>query len=277
MEQPSCATTVLDRHGGTMGSMGTPLFGPNSMMWRINSEPALLLGARAALLMQLAHPLVAAAVARHSHFRHDPMGRLRATLRTVSTIAFGTEEQARAAALRVNGLHTRVNGRAPWGERYSATDPHLLLWVYSTLVDTAVGVYGCFVSSLTDSEREAFYDESKIVAHLFEVPEEHLPASFHELRAWMRERIESGEVTVTPLARELATSLLRPVTWIPEPAARRMAVVLAALLPEELRMGYDLPLGRPARFTVGALGRLSRMVTPRMPRAAKRLVLSPLL
>jgi uncharacterized protein (DUF2236 family) len=269
--------TVLDRPGEHNGCMATPLFGPNSMMWRINSEPALLLGARAALLMQLAHPLIAAAVDQHSGFRDDPMARLRATLRTISAIVFGAEEQTRAAALRVNALHARVNGTAPWGERYSATDPHLLLWVYSTLVDTALGVYDKFVSSLTDHERETFYSESKMVARLFEVPEGHLPASFHELRAWMDERIESGEVTVTPLARELATPLLRPVTWIPQQAARRMAMVVAALLPEELRVGYDLPLGRPERFTVGALGRLSRTVTPRTPQAAKRLFLRPLL
>lgn len=247
------------------------------MMWRINAEPVLLFGARAALLMQLAHPLVAAAVAQHSRFRDDPVGRLRATLRTISTIVFGTEEQARAAALRVNALHARVNGSASWGESYSATDPHLLLWVYSTLVDTAVGVYESFVAPLTDRERETFYGESKVVARLFEMPEERLPASFPDLKAWMRERIVTGEVTVTPLARDLAAPLLRPVRWVPDLAARRTAVVLASLLPEELRVGYGLRLGRPAMLTVGALGRLSRTVTPRTPRAAKRLVLRPLM
>ena len=38
------------------------------MMWRVNRESVLLLGGRAALLLQLAHPLVAAAVADHSDF-----------------------------------------------------------------------------------------------------------------------------------------------------------------------------------------------------------------
>ena len=257
--------------------MGTPLFGPDSMMWRINSEPALLLGARAALLMQLAHPLVAAAVAQHSRFRDDPVGRLRATLRTISSVVFGTQEQARAAARRVNALHGTIEGCAPSGETYSATDPHLLLWVYATLVRTAVGVYEGFVCPLTDDERATFYDESKVVARLFKVPEEHLPASFQDLQAWMQERIESGEVAVTPLARELAAPLLRPVAWIPEQAAHRTAPVLATLLPEELRMGYGLSLGRPAWLMVGAIGRLSRTVTPRTPPAAKRFVLRPLL
>src|SRR5918996_5980871 len=97
------ATCVVGSSGHN-GSMGSPLFGPDSMMRRINAEPALLLGARAALLMQLAHPLVAAAVAAPSRFRDDPTSRLRATLRTISTIVFGTEDQARSAARRVNAM-----------------------------------------------------------------------------------------------------------------------------------------------------------------------------
>jgi uncharacterized protein (DUF2236 family) len=246
-------------------------------MRRINSEPALLLGARAALLMQLAHPLVAAAVAQHSRFRDDPLGRLRATLRTISKIVFGTEEQARATARRVNALHATVTGNTASGAKYSATDPHLLLWVYSTLVATAVDVYESFVCPLSDDERAEFYDESKVVARLFEVPEEIIPASFHDLRQWMCERIASGEVVVTPLARELAAPLVRPSKWIPTPAARRMAFVLAMLLPEELRVSYGLPFGRFAKLAVAALGRLSRAVTQRTPRLTKALVLKPLL
>ena len=112
--------------------------------------------ARAALLMQLAHPLVAAAVADHSRFRDDLMSRLRATLRTISTIVFGTEDDARTAARRVNALHATVAGRDDAGRAYSATDPHLLLWVYATLVHTAVEVYDGFVSRLTEVERTTF-------------------------------------------------------------------------------------------------------------------------
>ena len=259
------------------GVMAAPMFGPESIMRRINSEPALLLGARAALLMQLAHPLVAAAVADHSRFRDDPMSRLRATLRTISTIVFGTEDQARAAARRVNALHATVAGRDDTGRAYSATDPQLLLWVYATLVHTAVGVYDGFVCRLTEVERAAFYKESKDVARLFEVPDDLLPTSLDDLHAWMRDRIESGEVVVTPLARELAAPLLRIVPWIPNGAAGRLAFVAASLLPDELREGYRLPLGQPGRLTVDALGRVSRVLTPRTPPGLKSLVLRSLL
>jgi uncharacterized protein (DUF2236 family) len=263
-----------DAHNGVMTA---PMFEPRSMIRRINSEPVLILGARAALLMQLAHPLVAAAVADHSRFRDDPISRLRATLRTISTIIFGTEEQARAAARRVNALHATVSGRSDTGRAYSATDPHLLLWVYATLVHTAVGVYDGFVSRLTEVERATFYRESKDVARLFDVPNDLLPTSLGDLLAWMREQMESGEVVVTPLARELAAPLLRPVPLIPDGVAGRLAFVTASLLPDELREDYRLPLGRPGRLTVDALGRVSRVLTPRTPSALKSLVLRPLL
>ena len=40
----------------------------------------LLLGGGRALLLEIAHPLVAAGVAEHSSYRSDPFGRLQRTL-----------------------------------------------------------------------------------------------------------------------------------------------------------------------------------------------------
>jgi uncharacterized protein (DUF2236 family) len=55
-----------------MGDAG--LFGPGSLTWRVNREGVLLLGGGRALLLQVAHPLVAAGVAEHSNYREDPFG-----------------------------------------------------------------------------------------------------------------------------------------------------------------------------------------------------------
>src|SRR5437899_9749022 len=98
------------------------LFRPDSITWRINQEPALLLGGGRALLMQLAHPGVAAGVAEHSDFRERPLRRLLRTLELTLALTFGTRERAMAAARQINGVHRRVRG-----ETYSATDPDLLL------------------------------------------------------------------------------------------------------------------------------------------------------
>ena len=84
------------------------LFGPDSLTWRVNREGALLLGGGRALLLQVAHPLVAAGVSQHSNYREDPFGRLYRTLDTVTTIVFGSASDAKAVAARearAAGIH----------------------------------------------------------------------------------------------------------------------------------------------------------------------------
>jgi uncharacterized protein (DUF2236 family) len=66
------------------------VLGPDSVTWRIYREAVLFLGAGRALLLQLAHPWVATAVADHSQVFADPIGRLRRTFRTMFTMIFGT-------------------------------------------------------------------------------------------------------------------------------------------------------------------------------------------
>jgi uncharacterized protein (DUF2236 family) len=252
------------RQNGDNRGMGY-LFGPDSMMWRINRESVLLLGGRAALLMQLAHPLVAAGVAEHSNFRSEPIRRLRRTLEVMTTIIFGTEEQAQRVAASVNQLHDRIAGTAPDGRAYRARDPRLLLWVYATLVDSSIKVYEACVESLTAGELARYYDEGKDIARLFEIPEDHIPGTHRDLKEWMRGMIDSGEVVVTPLARQLAGPIIRPLRLVPQRLAASSAVVTAALLPPPIREGYGLRVSRPASALLALGRRTSRLVLPRMP------------
>src|SRR5438067_11370819 len=86
------------------------LFGPGSLTWRVNREGVLLLGGGAALVLQVAHPLVAAGVAEHSNYREDPWGRLYRTLDLTTKIAFGSTEVAGEASARIQHVPGRVNG-----------------------------------------------------------------------------------------------------------------------------------------------------------------------
>ena len=131
--------------------MAERLFHPTSVTWRINQEPALLLGGGRALLMQLAHPGVAASVAEHSDFRQRPLTRLIRTLELTLALTFGTREEALAAARQINAVHQRVRGLG-----YSATDPRLLLWVHATLIDSALVTYEAFVAPLAAADRETY-------------------------------------------------------------------------------------------------------------------------
>ena len=250
------------------------LFGPDSMMWKVNRESVLLLGGRAALLLQIAHPLVAAGVANHSGYRDDPLGRLRRTLDTMTTIIFGDRAQVERAYARVAAVHARVRGEAEDGRSYSAHDPRLVKWVYATLMYTSVEVYEACVAKLGDDERHQLYLESLQFARMFGVPESDLSPSYEALRAWMREMVRSGEVEVTPLARELADPILRPWSFIPRRVAEASALVTPALLPRAIRDGYGLRLGWH-RSALLALGRgTSRRVLPLLPRPLRSLPLA---
>ena len=158
------------------------LFGPGSVTWRVNREAVLLLGGGRALLLQVAHPLVAAGVAAHSEFRAHPLRRLWRTLDLMLTLAFADGATALGAVRTIEGVHARVHGVLeepsgpfPRGTRYDANDPALLLWVYATLVDTALVVYERFVEPLAVDGRAAYYDGSKIGGRLLGIPEAMMP------------------------------------------------------------------------------------------------------
>src|SRR5437667_6481187 len=98
----ACRRTVIDPRRG--------LFGPESVVWRVNREAVLLLGGGRALLLQVAHPLVAAAVAAQSRFQSEPLGRLWRTLDLMLTIVFGDVAHAVAAIRAIEAVHARVQG-----------------------------------------------------------------------------------------------------------------------------------------------------------------------
>lgn len=247
------------------------LFGPGSMMWKVNRESVLLLGGRAALLMQLAHPLVAAGVSDHSDFRSDPLRRLRRTLDVMLSITFGDVATADKMMRRVNGVHGKVAGEASDGRAYSAFDPQLSKWVFTTLVYTSAAVYEACVGKLTDEETHAHYEESLVVARMFGIPDDLMPSTRRELMTWMHETIESDEIYVTPLARELATAILRPVRVIPLRVAEASAVVTRALLPPKLREGYGLKSGLPDSVALALGRRAARVALPLVPSGLRML------
>ncbi len=106
--RPAAAAMVSTERRTPFSDPG--LFGPGSMAWRVDGEMLVLAGGSCALLMQLAHPAVAAGVDQHSDFRADPFARLRRTLTSSYAVAFGTASEAEAAIRRVNAIHAVVRG-----------------------------------------------------------------------------------------------------------------------------------------------------------------------
>jgi uncharacterized protein (DUF2236 family) len=242
------------------------LFGPRSISWRIDREVLVLAGGSCALLMQLAHPAVAAGVAEHSDFRADPFARLRRTLTATYAVVFGSTPRAERAIRRMNAIHASVAGTVPeTGEPYSAQDPALLLWVHATLVDTAIRVYDRFVARLPDEDAEAYHAEAREIAIRLGASDASLPATLSDLRAEMDRMISSGEVSVTATARGLAPAVLYPTRFPPRPVWDLAHLISLSVLPPAIRRGYGIGWSSRRERGVERLASVSRRLLPLVP------------
>jgi uncharacterized protein (DUF2236 family) len=157
-------------------------------------------------------------------------------------------------------------GVFPAGTRYSAADPELQLWVHATLVTTGISMHETYVGVLSNDDREAFYDDMKLVARVFGVPARVLPPTLAGLLEYERRLLDDGILCVTDAARNVARTVLAP----PVPAPLRPPLVALAranvgLLPEPLREQYGLRWGRLDSLGLAASARATRALLPVAP------------
>ena len=209
------------------------------MSWRVNAEPVAFLGGGRALLLQVAHPKVAAGVEQHSTYATDPWGRLFRTVDVMAKLAFASPEVSTAQAKLLERMHRRVNGVTDDGESYSALDPDLLLWVWATLSDTALLMYELVRRPLSPEKQACYYEESKLVAQACGVPPEICPPTLDDFKAYF-DRVVAEDLRVTAAGRSVAHATMVPP--LPRPlgqvAAGPNQLVTAGLLPPNVRAGF---------------------------------------
>jgi uncharacterized protein (DUF2236 family) len=247
------------------------IFGPASATWRLNREAVMFLAAGRALLLQLAHPWVAAAVAEHSRVLDDPIARFHRTFQIVFAVVFGSLDQAFAAARALHERHARITGTLPAaiggfaaGSRYCANDVAALRWVYATLIDSALAAYDLILGPLPDAECARYYAESRLFAAMFGIPGAALPRDYPAFRAFCAKIADSDMLAVSGPARLLADRLLAGAgTWLSVPTSYR--AMTAAMLPPRLRREFgfsgDVAERRAAQRAVA----LIRCLYPRLP------------
>jgi uncharacterized protein (DUF2236 family) len=229
---------------------------------RFAADASLILAGGRAILLQIADPVVAVGVARHSDFVRRPQRRLLHTMQYVYAVVLGRPSDARAAATFVSHAHRAVPG---------ADDPGHQLWVAATLYESAMRMHELLHGPVDDDLAAAVLRAYEPIGGALRVPAALWPSTPAAFADYWREA--STVLRVTDEARGVVRDLLHPRF---APAAIRAAmplvrIVTVGMLPPALRAAYGLPWGRAEarRFdrTIAAL----RVVVRVLPGSVRRL------
>ncbi len=233
------------------------LFGPQSVTWKVHSNPVMLVGGLRALLIQALHPLAMAGVAQYSDFRSEPLKRLRGTSAYVHAVTFGDKRSAHAAAARVKRLHDRVQGvDQVTGQPFSATDPETLLWVHCVEVHSFLAAYRAYGGRLGEDEQDRYLAEQVAAAKLMDIPAAIVPDSLLAYRAYFAEMLprlcSSAEAaaTIAFVRRPKLPARLRLAPLAP--AFRTLGHAATALVPRSLRPLAGIPDWDPRALPAAA-------------------------
>lgn len=191
------------------------VFSTDSAIWEVNSQWTGMIYGPAAAILQIAHPKVGHAVARHSHFKSDALGRLKRTLADVNSIAFGTWGEAEETKARLLAMHAKVRGTSESGVQYHALDQDLLIWVLATLVMASVEGRELVHGPLTLAQKEQFLAEMVVLGQFFGIAEgcderDERLSSWANYERYFNGMINNGLLGSDPVCGELARYLVRP-------------------------------------------------------------------
>ena len=241
-------TTSLFSHApyplsDTLNHMGDPgLFGPDSVTWPVIGDAAAFVGGIRALLIQAAHPEVAAGVADHSRDRNDPLGRLSRTSAYVTATAFGAMPEVERAVSMVRRAHRPVQGESHRGVAYSADTPHFAAWVHNALTESFLAAYQVYgPEPLDERSADQFVAEQTDVGRLLDVAP--LPVTAVGLADWLDNHPAAGASPGMASALQFLRTPPSPrVVLLPY---RILYAGAAATLPPRLRdiLGIEVPRG----------------------------------
>lgn len=248
---------------------------------KLNGERLIILSWARAILLQMAHPLIAAGVAQHSSFRGGAAAaahRAHHTIGAMLSLTFGDDGAREATLARIRGIHRRVNGVLaegvgpfPAGARYSAEDPELLLWVHATLLESIPDMYQRLVGRLTNGELDAFCRESAATLVALGGEPDRAPRTWRALRDYIDDVHRSGVLAIGAEARGIAGAVLHPhVAGLPLPGGAIHRLITIGLLPSAIRIAYGFEWNAGRERRLGQALRALRLVRRFMPEVVAR-------
>jgi uncharacterized protein (DUF2236 family) len=250
--------------------------GPGSITWERAADIRTLASAGTALLLQVAHPTVGAAVSDFSTFASDPWGRLWRTLDFVNVLVFAPPEAAAEMGARIRGFHAVIKGTKPDGGRYHALEPEAYAWVHMTLAESILRAHERFGRRFGPDEREQFWAEWRGLGRFLGVRWRDMPETYTGFRRHV-DFIVAERLVRTAAVDEVYAALtstppsptehLGERTWglLGKASARFTGLATVTLLPAELRARFGFELSRAERLELRALAAAARRATPLMP------------
>lgn len=183
----------------------------------------------------------------------------------VYCMAFGTPRERAVIIEMVHRAHVPVRGDMENGERYSADDPDLQLWVAATLYVAGVDIWEKVFGKVDEETAEKLFQEYAVIACSLRVPREMWPKSRAEFWAYWDEKIET--LVITDHARSVAKDLLynkQAPIWIRSalPLAR---IMTAEWLPPRMRAAYGLKSTKAKRLVYRTSMGYAKAFYPHMP------------
>jgi uncharacterized protein (DUF2236 family) len=221
------------------------LFGPESVTWRLLSEPVMWIAGLRAMYMQALHPRVMKGTWQNTALAKpdEAWGRFTRTVEFIRIRTYGTTAEVERAGARLRKIHASLRGVDGDGQEFRLDEPELLLWVHCGEVSSYVEIARRSGVHVTPAELDTFIDEQRRSAAVVGLDPAEVPASVAELDAYyvaMRPKLgvcaearHAMRVSFTPRV----PLLLLPLRLIVPP----LNILAYATLPRWARRLYGTP------------------------------------
>ncbi|MFH9015322.1 oxygenase MpaB family protein [Streptomyces sp. NPDC017943] len=258
-------TATLPAPEPEISADGAGFPGPGSVTWQLLGQWRMTLVMPRLLVLQAAHPVVGAGLAKHSTYRTHPWRRVDHTLISLQRFVYAPPEQRLQEVQRVLRAHRRIKGTDDRGRDYSAEQPEVRAWVLGTVFEAMSSMERLAGRPLSPAHEMRLYDEWCATLGAFGLDRDLLPADlagFWDYFERMQREVLEDNTEVRFLMRDMYRGAATPsqLEWCPpvwslmrSSAAMLMPGAVAAQLPQTYRERLHLHVGQADRA-------LSRMV-----------------
>ncbi|GAA2882649.1 oxygenase MpaB family protein [Streptosporangium fragile] len=269
-----------DTRPGPAGDRDPEPFGPGDLLWEGMGDYRLMFLLGGALIMQVMHPAVGAAVGEHSIYRTDPWGRLTRSLTSLQTWVYGGR-QAIEEGRRLRDLHKDIQGVDPQGRKYHALSAEPYAWVHLTAFERSVTMSRYFGEPLTRDQERSFYEEVIRLGRILRVPERMFPPTVEDYWRYFDDMVENT-LEDHPTAHDVLETMLAvgPPPTLPVPlralwrplgltSGRVNYFVTVGTLPDGVRRKLGLSWTARDEARLRRLGRAVAATVPHLPERAR--------